>query len=112
MSDRTPPPELILSLAPIWVFFISAIGAAVGYLEDFKQDDTPRVMVFKALTRLFSSGFAAVLTWHAIQALGVPVAWHVPIVGISGHMGVESLKIGGEILRGWMNKRAGQGAQP
>ena len=106
MSDRTPPPELFAQLAPLWVFFISAIGAAVGYLEDFKQDDTTRVMIFKAATRLFSSGFAAVLTWHAIRAMGVPEAWHVPIVGISGHMGVESLKIGAEVLRGWMNKKA------
>lgn len=108
MSDNRVPPELFGNLAPLWVFLISFLGAMVGYLEDFKHDDTRRVMVFKAATRVASSGFAAVLTWHAVRALGIPEGWHVPIVGISGHMGVEALKFGGEILRGWMSRRANQ----
>lgn len=108
MSDNRVPPEIIGNLAPLWVFIISLLGALVGYLEDFKQEDPPRVMAFKAATRIASAGFAAVLTWHAVCALGIPEAWHVPIVGISGHMGVEALKMGGEILRGWLTRRAAQ----
>lgn len=107
MDHKPPAPEILIQLAPLWVFLVGALAASVGYLEDFKDDDPVRVKVFKALTRLASSAFAAVLTWHAIRALGVPEAWHVPIVGISGHMGVESLKIGGEILKGWANRKAG-----
>lgn len=107
MNEKQVTPEMLAGLAPLWVFLISFLGAVVGYLEDFKHEDTGRVMMFKAATRIFSSGFAAVLTWHAIQAIGIPVAWHVPIVGISGHMGVEALKFGGELLRGWLNRKAG-----
>lgn len=106
MNDKHIPPELFANLAPLWVFLIGALGAAVGYLEDFRHDDPPRVMMLKALTRLLASAFAAVLTWHAIRAMGIPEGWHVPIVGISGHMGVEALKFGGEVLRGWMTKRS------
>lgn len=107
MNDKNVTPEMLAGLAPLWVFLISALGAMVGYLEDFKHDDTTQVKCFKAATRVASSGFAAVLTWHAIVALGIPPAWHVPIVGISGHMGVEALKMGGDLLRTWLNRRAG-----
>lgn len=106
MSDKHITPEILAGLAPLWVFLISLLGAVVGYLEDFKHDDSPRVMMFKAATRIASSGFAAVLTWHAINALAIPPGWHVPIVGISGHMGVEALKFGGDLLKGWLNRRA------
>lgn len=105
MEHQKLPPELFANLAPLWVFLISALGAAVGFLEDFRNEDPPRVMLLKALTRVLSSGFAAVLTWHAIRAMGIPDGWHVPIVGIAGHMGVEALKFGGEMLRGWLTKR-------
>jgi hypothetical protein len=107
MPDKHAP-EVLAGLAPLWVFLISLLGATVGYLEDFKHDDSPRVMLFKAATRIAGSGFAAVLTWHAILAMGIPEGWHVPIVGIAGHMGVEALKLGGELLRVWLNKRAAQ----
>lgn len=106
MSDNRIPPEVFGNLAPLWVFLISALGALVGYLEDFKHDDTRTVMIFKLATRLASSGFAAVLTWHAVGALDIPEKWWVPIVGISGHMGVEALKFGGDILRGWLTRKA------
>lgn len=112
MSDHRVPPELFGSLAPLWVFVISAIGAMVGYLEDFKHGDTWQVKVAKAFTRLSSSAFAAVLTYHAVVALDVSEKWWVPIVGISGHMGVEALKFGGEILRGWATRRSNQEAKP
>lgn len=109
MQEKNPvTPEVLAGLAPLWVFAISLLGAVVGYLEDFKHDDPTRVMCFKAATRIASSGFAAVLTWHAIRALGVGESWHVPIVGIAGHMGVEALKFGGELLRGWLNRKAAQ----
>lgn len=107
MNDKQVPPELLAGLAPLWVFMISALGAMAGYLEDFRHEDATQVKCFKAATRMVSSGFAAILTWHAIIALGIPIAWHVPIVGISGHMGVEALKFGGELLRGWLNRKAG-----
>ena len=109
MSDRHIPPEVWAGVAPLWVFLVGLLGALVGYLEDFKQDDPPRVMAFKAATRLASSAFAAILTWHAIMALGIPVAWHVPIVGISGHMGVEATKFAGELLKGWLTRKTGGG---
>lgn len=112
MSDHRVPPELFGNLAPLWVFIISAIGALVGYLEDFKHEDTWQVKVAKALTRLSSSAFAAVLTWHAVGALDISEKWWVPIVGISGHMGVEALKFGGEILRGWATRRANPEPKP
>lgn len=111
MSDKQVTPEMLAGLAPLWVFLLGFLAAAVGYLEDFRPEDTTRVKCLKALTRLASSAFAAVLTWHAIRALGIPEGWHVPIVGISGHMGVESLKLGGELLRTWLNRRATGGAQ-
>lgn len=106
MADHRVPPELFGTLAPLWVFVISAVGALVGYLEDWKHEDTWQVKVLKALTRLSSSAFAAVLTWHAVGAMDISEKWWVPIVGISGHMGVEALKFGGEILRGWATRRA------
>ena len=112
MSDHRVPPELFGQLAPLWVFIISAIGALVGYLEDFKHEDTTAVKVAKALTRLSSSAFAAVLTYHAVGALDISEKWWVPIVGISGHMGVEALKFGGEILRGWATRRANPETKP
>lgn len=111
MQDKTPSPEVLAGLAPLWVFLIGFAGAAVGYLEDFKQGDPTRVKLLKAATRVMSSAFAAVLTWHAIRAFGISEGWHVPIVGISGHMGVEALKFGGDLLRGWLTKKA-TGAQP
>lgn len=105
MSDKNIPPELFAGLAPLWVFFLGLLGALVGYLEDFRHDDSPKIKAFKAATRIASSAFAAVLTWHAIKALGVPIDWHVPIVGISGHMGVEATKFAGELLKGWLNRK-------
>lgn len=106
MPDQHVKPEVFAGIAPLWVFLISVLGAAVGYLEAFLPEDTTRVMCFKAATRVTSSGFAAVLTWHAIMALGIPSGWHVPIVGIAGHMGVEFLRFGGEMLKGWISKKA------
>lgn len=110
MQEKIPPPALFADLAPLWVFFVGVLAALVGYLEDFKPEDTVRVKVLKAATRLASSAFAAVLTWHAVRAMGIPEGWHVPIVGISGHMGVESLKLAGELLRSWANRKAAGGA--
>lgn len=107
MNDKNLPPEIFAGLAPLWVFLISALGAVVAYFEDIKPEDPIKTRFFKVFTRMASSAFAGVLTWHAVRALGVPDAWHVPIVGIAGHMGVEALKLGGDILRMWLNKRAG-----
>lgn len=109
MQEKNPmTPELLAGLAPLWVFLVSLLGALVGYLEDFKHDDTTPVKLFKAATRVASSALAALMTWHAIRAMGIGEGWHVPIVGIAGHMGVEALKFGGELLRGWLNRKAAQ----
>ena len=83
-------------LVPAWVWGIAFIGAAVGYLEDFKLEDSWKVWLLKGLTKGSSSALAAVLTYYSLKALGIPEQWHVVLVGIAGHMGVEALKAMGE----------------
>ena len=101
MLDKVPTPIADL-LAPAWVYVISVIGACVGWLEDFKPEDTWRMKLLKAATRIASSALAAVLTYHALLAMDIDQKWHVVLVGISGHMGVEALKYLGEFYKGRM----------
>jgi hypothetical protein len=96
--EKIPPPIADL-LAPMWVWVISFVGAAVGWLEGFKPEDTTGVKCLKAATRLASSALAAVLTYHALLAMAIPQTWHVVLVGIAGHMGVEALKWFGEFWK-------------
>lgn len=103
--DKPPIPQIADLLAPFWVWLISFIGAAVGWLEDFKSEDTWKTRFLKAATRLSSSALAAVLTYHALLALEISTRWHVILVGISGHMGVEALKWMGELYK---NKMGGK----
>lgn len=93
------PPAIADLLAPMWVWIISFIGAAVGWLEDFKPDDTKATRILKAATRLSSSALAAVLTYHALLAMEIDQKWHVVLVGVSGHLGVEALKWFGEFWK-------------
>lgn len=98
--DKPPiPPGVADLLAPFWVWLISFIGAAVGWLEDFKPEDDWRTKCLKAATRASSSALAAVLTYHMLLAMDVGEKWHVVLVGISGHMGVEALKWLGEFYK-------------
>lgn len=75
---------------------MSLIGAAVGYLEDFKTEDTWKIWLLKGLTKCSSSALAAILTYHSLVALEVSEKWHVILVGIASHMGTEALKAMGE----------------
>lgn len=86
-------------LAPAWVWGMAFIGAAVGYLEDFRLEDSWKVWLLKALAKASSSALAAILTYYALIALGIPEKWHLVLVGISGHMGVEALKAMGEMWK-------------
>ena len=96
MLEKIPPPIADL-LAPGYVWLLGLLGAAVGYLEDFRYDDGWKVWVFKALTKISSSALAAVLTYHALIAMNVQdVNWQVVLIGISAHMGTEALKAMGE----------------
>ena len=98
------PPAVADLLAPMWVWLLSMLGAFVGFLEDFKQEDTWPIRCMKAATRLSSSALAAVLTYHALLATDVDPKWHVVMVGVSGHLGVEALKWFGEFWKGRMGK--------
>lgn len=96
MLEKIPPPVADL-LAPMYVWVLGLLGAAVGYLEDFKYDDGWKVWLFKALTKISSSALAAVLTYHALIAMDVTnESWRVVLIGISAHMGTEALKAMGE----------------
>ena len=93
MLDKLPPqiPDL---LAPWWVFILGLIGAAVGYFEDFKLEDTWQTWLLKALTKCSSSALAAVLTYHALEWLAVASPnLKVVLIGVAGHMGVEALRV-------------------
>lgn len=98
MLDKIPPP-VVDWIAPLWVWALGLLGAVVGYLEDFKWDDPWKVWILKAATKLSSSALAAVLTYHALLALKIGPEWHVILIGVAGHMGVEALKAMGEMWR-------------
>jgi D-arabinose 1-dehydrogenase-like Zn-dependent alcohol dehydrogenase len=98
LLDKPPiPPQIADLLAPLWVWVVSVLGAVVGYLQDFHAEDTWPVRLLKAAVRLSSSALAAVLTYHALLAMEVPSGWHVVLVGIAGHMGVEALRVMGNV---------------
>lgn len=99
MLDKIPPPVADL-LAPAYVWLLGLLGAAVGYLEDFKKDDGWKVWLLKALTKVASSALAAVLTYHALLAMEIDQKWHVVLIGIAAHMGTEALKAMGEAWKG------------
>jgi hypothetical protein len=95
LLDKIPAPIQDM-IAPGWVWLLSMLGAGVSYLEDFKLGDGWKVWLLKALTKGSSSALAAVLTYHALLAMDINGKWHVVIVGVSAHMGVEALKAMGE----------------
>lgn len=90
------PPQVVDLLAPAYVWLLGLLGAAVGYLEDFRYDDGWKVWTLKALTKTASSALAAVLTYHALLALEIDQKWHVVLIGVAAHMGTEALKAMGE----------------
>ena len=104
MLEKLPPiiPDL---LAPAWVYLVSFIGAAVGWLDGFKPEDSWRAKLVKALTRISSSALAAVLTYHALLAMEIDPKWHVVLVGIAGHMGVTALQWMGEFYKNKMGAK-------
>lgn len=91
--DVRPPS---IDLGPAWVWGMSLIGAVAGYLEDFKLEDNWKTWLLKLLTKCSSSALAAVLTYHSLLALDIDPKWHLVLVGIASHMGVEALKAMGE----------------
>jgi hypothetical protein len=94
--DKIPPPVIDL-IAPAYVWVLGLLGAVVGYLEDFKWEDGWKVWLLKFLTKCSSSALAAVLTYHALIAMGgADSGWSVVLIGISAHMGTEALKAMGE----------------
>lgn len=96
MLEKIPPPVADL-IAPMWVWLLGLLGAAVGYLEDFRWEDGWRVWTLKALTKGSSSSLAAVLTYHALIAMDVKdESWRIVLVGVAAHMGTEALKAMGE----------------
>lgn len=94
------PPQIADLLAPAYVWLLGLLGAAVGYLEDFKVTDGWKVWLLKALTKGTSSALAAVLTYHALLALEIDQKWHVVAIGVAAHMGTEALKAMGEAWKG------------
>jgi hypothetical protein len=94
--EKIPPPVADL-IAPGYVWLLGLLGAAVGYLEDFKLEDPWRVWLLKAGTKFSSSALAAVLTYHALVAMNITSeSWRVVLIGVAAHMGVEALKAMGE----------------
>lgn len=100
MLDKFPPPVHDL-LAPAYVWVLGLLGAAVGYLEDFKITDGWKVWLLKLFTHASSSALAAVLTYHALVAMKIDdQSWRVVLIGISAHMGTEALRAMGEAWKG------------
>lgn len=99
MLDKPPIPQFGDLLAPLWVWLISFLGAVVGWLEDFKKEDDWKTKCLKAAARASSSALAAVLTYHLLIAMEVDAKWHIVLVGIAGHLGVEALKWFGEFWK-------------
>lgn len=97
------PSGLADLLAPAWVWIVSGIGAAVGYLEDFSMEDPWRVWIYKLLAKSSSSALAGLLAYRFALAMGMSQSWHVIVVAIAAHMGTEFLKAGG----GWLKKKLG-----
>lgn len=93
------PPDISDLLAPAWVWVVSLLGAVAAYLEDIKPEDAWHTRLMKGAARLSSSALAAILTFNALLGLGVPQGYWVVLVGISGHMGPEALRIMSEIFR-------------
>lgn len=102
MLEKLPPP-VIDWIAPMWVWLIGLLGGAAAYLEGFKLEDGWRIWVLKALTKGTSSGLAAVLTFHSLEAMKITGSMQIVLVGVAGHMGTEALKALGE---GWKSKVA------
>lgn len=90
------PPNVHDLLAPGYVWILGLLGAAVGYLEDFKMEDGWRVWLLKLLTKATASALAAVLTYHTLLAFEIDQKWFIPLIGIASHMGTEALKAMGE----------------
>lgn len=94
------PPQVADLLAPGYVWLLGLIGAAVGYLEDFALTDGWKTWLLKALTKISSSALAAILTYHALVAMGQQDQnWRVVLIGIASHMGCEALKAMGELWK-------------
>ena len=101
MLEKLPPPIFDL-IAPMWVWVLSLVGAAVGYLESFKFEDGWKVWLLKALTKSASSALSALMTYHMLIALDITdQSKQVVLIGIASHMGVEALKAFGEA---WKSK--------
>jgi len=94
------PPQLQELATPLWVLVVAAVAAFVGYLEDFKLEDSWKVWLLKFLAKSSGSGLAAVLAYHALLALQIDQKWHVVIIGVVAHMGTESMRLAAEVLRG------------
>ena len=95
MLDKVPP-QIADLLAPGYVWLLGLLGAAVGYLEDFRWEDNWKIWCLKALTKCSSSALAAILTYHALLAMEIDQKWHVILIGVAAHMGTEALKAMGE----------------
>lgn len=103
MLEKIPPP-VVDWIAPLWVWLLGLLGGAAAYLEGFKIEDGWRVWLLKAASKGTSAGLAAVLTYHALQAMNITGSWQVFLVGVSGHMGVEALKALGEVWKAKVTK--------
>ena len=97
--DVKPPNDGFLTLAPVWVWILSLIGAVVGYLEGAKQEDTWKVWTIRGFSHIASSALAALLSYRFLMAMDVDAKWHIPLVGVAAHGGCEALKAMGEWTR-------------
>lgn len=100
--DRIPAATDVSIFTPIWVYGVSLLGAIVGFLEEFKKEDGALTWLLKIVTRIGTSLLAGIITYHAILAMGIPSGWYIPIVAISGHMGVEALRAFGALWKAKM----------
>lgn len=100
--DMVKDPTTYSMLTYVWVSALSAWGGVIRYLNSIRGQEVPvSKMLFEIFINVSTSTFVGIITFYLCEAAAFAPLWTAVCVAISGHMGVESLKL----LRTIVSKR-------
>lgn len=105
MTPDLPPDQFDFDLRRYgFMLAVALLGGVASWVAKVRRGEAAPWNVMHLIGELATSAFAGLLCFWICQASGMSLSWTVPLVAISGHMGIRAIAV----FEQWAERKWGQ----